>query len=149
MVKTKQKRYKIPKNSHIGKEFSKDYQPTPEAKSRGHRLEQDKKRFRDCLSMVVVQKLYKIKDNDKMQQLILLAKKMFPDLPEEDISYGIALFAQLLSKSKNMTDLEKAFKMAGIIEEKAMVEINNNINEKPKVWDIEELKKIRKALFDK
>lgn len=146
------KRHKFAIGNKVGKQFTKDYQPSGENKSKGMDIAYQKRKFRDTLAMVITQSLSGVKDNVVLEKAREQVKKLYPDISDEDINYGISTFASCfleIQKTKDMRQLKTAFEIAGMIEEKPTVEVNTNIDIMPEKVDIEKLKRIRKEVFDK
>lgn len=132
--------------------FTHDRRPNEANRKKGFDIAMQKQRLRKNLTMVLTQSLTGVKDNAKINEIVAKVKEFFPDIPEEEINYGIGAFVNCFIKiqeTKNIKHLKTALEIAGVVDANPKVEINTTIEAKPKVWDIEELKKIRKALFDK
>lgn len=146
------KRHKFAIGNKVGKQFTKDYQPSGENKSKGMDIAMQKKRLRKNLTMVLTQSLTGVKDNEKISEIVAKVKEFFPDIPEEEINYGIGAFVNCFIKiqeTKNIKHLKTALEIAGVVDANPKVEVNTNIDIMPEKVDIEKLKRIRKEVFDK
>ena len=113
MVETTKKPQTFKKGNKVGKLYSQEYQPTPEAKSNG---------WKKAMTLKAIAKM--LGEGRPAEQIVQQYKKLFPDIDKKQITHDIVVVAGQYHKAEINRDTKAAKYIAELKgETKSSVEV--------------------------